>query len=39
VSARQLTQVPPPAEVSQRGALAGQREVSVDVQAAHTPFG
>jgi hypothetical protein len=38
-SPRQPTQVPPPAAVSQRGAEAEHREVSVGVQAAQTPFG
>jgi len=39
VSSRQATQRPPFAEVSQRGADAGQREVSVGVQAAQAPLG
>jgi hypothetical protein len=34
---RQLTHTPPPPEVSQRGAAAPQRLVSVGVQAAHAP--
>jgi hypothetical protein len=38
VSSRQATQRPPFAEVSQRGADAGQRDVSVGVQVAQAPF-
>jgi hypothetical protein len=38
-SDRQLTHTPTPAEVSQRGAAAGQWETSVAVQAAQAPEG